>query len=90
MTPLLKAYLELGLVVTDYEFLIEYNAKPVFKWFQDKVCDDRRRAEKEPIFVVRGETSKTKGIVYMGELLWINFVVQTPALSNEKIKKTSC
>ena len=61
LTPLLKKYLEMGLVVTDIECVIEYNGKSVFKWFMDKVCDDRRRADIDPDFKVIGETSKLKG-----------------------------
>ena len=51
----------MGLVVTDIDCVIEYNGKSVFKWFMDKVCDDRRRADIDPDFKVIGETSKLKG-----------------------------
>ena len=45
-TPLLKKYLEMGLVVTNIETVIEYNGKRVFKWFMDEVCNDPRRKNK--------------------------------------------
>ena len=61
LTPLLKKYLEMGLVVTDVSTVIEYNGKDVFSWFMDKVCNDRRRADMDPAFKIQGETSKTKG-----------------------------
>ena len=67
LTPLLKRYLELGLVVTDIELVIEYNDKAVFEWFQDKVCDDRRRADKDPVFAVRGKLVRPKETVAYGQ-----------------------
>ena len=62
LSPLLKKYLEMGLVVTSIEFVIEYNGKCVFEWFMNEVVNDRRMADLNPEYTVRGETSKIKGI----------------------------
>ena len=35
----------MGLVVTNIETVIIYQGKEVFKWFQDEVARDRRRAD---------------------------------------------
>ena len=61
LTPLFKKYMELGLICTDIEWIIEYNPKRVFEWFVDEVVTDRRRSDLDPDWKVRGETSKTKG-----------------------------
>jgi hypothetical protein len=45
LTPLLKWYLENGLVVGDVEYIIKYNPKPCFDWFMNQVCDERRAAD---------------------------------------------
>lgn len=61
LTPLLKKYIEMGLVITDIEFVMEYNPKRCFKWFQDEVVFDRRMADLNPDWEIRGQTSKCKG-----------------------------
>ena len=61
LSTLFKRYLDLGLVCTDIEWVIEYNGKPVFQWFTDKVSNDRRRADLDPDLAIIGETSKTCG-----------------------------
>ena len=61
LTPLLKKYVEMGLVVDDIEFVMEYNPKRCFKWFQDEVVNDRRMADLNSDWKIRGETSKCKG-----------------------------
>ena len=63
LTPLLKKYLQMGLVVTRIELVISYNRKPVvFDWFVEEVCNDRRRADQGGAeFKIKGEASKLKG-----------------------------
>ena len=61
LTPLFKKYIEMGLVCTNIEWIIEYYPKNVFEWFQDKVVDDRRMADLDPAYGIIGETSKTSG-----------------------------
>ena len=41
-TVLMKKYLEMGLIVTDIEWILEYDPQTCFKWFQDDVIHDRR------------------------------------------------
>ena len=62
LTPLLKKYIEMGLIVTRIELVIGYNGKPVFDWFVDEVCNDRRLADLGGVeFKMKGEASKLKG-----------------------------
>ena len=66
LTPLFKKYVEMGLVITDIEFIMEYNPKTCFEWFQDEVVRDRRMADLDPDYKIRGETSKTKANCFYG------------------------
>ena len=62
LTPLVKKYLEMGLIITRVELAIAYNGKPVFEWFMNEVVDDRRRADTGGIDLeMKGEASKLKG-----------------------------
>ena len=61
LTTLFKKYMEMGLVCTNIEWVLEYQPKRVFEWFQNKVVNDRRMADLDPSFAIRGETSKTSG-----------------------------
>ena len=47
LTPLLKKYIEMGLIVTRVELVIGYNGLPVFDWFMKEVSKDRRRVQNE-------------------------------------------
>ena len=58
LTPLFKKYIEMGLVVTSVEWVLEYYSKPVFRWFANEVSDDRRLADMDPDMAILGETSK--------------------------------
>ena len=51
----------MGLVCTNIEWVLECYPKKVFEWFEDKVVDDRRMADLDPAWAIRGETSKTAG-----------------------------
>ena len=61
LTSLLKLYLEMGMLLTDVEFVVQYERKSVFKWFRDQVSDDRRRADLCEENGPRGLASKLKG-----------------------------
>ena len=61
LTPLFKMYIEMGLICTGIEFLLEYNPQPVFQWFTDKVANDRRESDLDPDKGIIGETSKLIG-----------------------------
>ena len=62
LTPLLKKYLQIGLVVTRIELVISDNGKAVFDWFVEEECNDRRRADQGGAeFKMKGEASKLKG-----------------------------
>ena len=61
LTPLFKKYIEMGLVCTNIEWILEYYPNKVFEWFQNKVVDDRRMADLDPAYEIIGETSKTSG-----------------------------
>ena len=66
MTPLFQKYMELGLVCTDIEWLLEYTPKKVFEWFVNDVTDTRRMADMDSSYKIRGETAKTKGNAAVG------------------------
>ena len=55
LTPLFKKYIEMGLVCTNIEWVLEYYPKKVFEWFQDKVVHDRRMADLDPDWTICGE-----------------------------------
>ena len=50
----------MGIVCSDTEWIMEYEPKEVFRWFQDKDIHDRRMTDLNPDFAIRGETSKRK------------------------------
>jgi hypothetical protein len=66
MTPLFKKYIELGLICTDIEWVMEYTPKRVFSWFVDSVTNTRRMADLFPSWKIRGQTAKTKGNATVG------------------------
>ena len=84
LTPLLKQYLKMGLVVTDISLVVEYNGKQVFEWFMEEVCDDRRRADMDPAYAVHGETSKTMGNMGYGGTIMDRTKHTTTSFANEK------
>ena len=50
--------------------MVIYQGKEVFKWFQNEVCRDRRRADLGGLeFQVKGEASKLKGNCGYGRTL---------------------
>ena len=61
LTPLFEKYMEMGLICTNVEWILEFTKKPVFKWFMDYVTDTRRKADLDPAYKIRGETAKTEG-----------------------------
>ena len=62
LTPLLKWYLNQGLVVDDIEFIVSYNGKRCFEWFMDYVCNERRAADLGgPDQMMSGEAAKLMG-----------------------------
>ena len=62
LTPLLKKYLEMGLVVANIEFIISYNGKPFFDAFIKEVTHDHRHADLGGVeYEMREAASKLKG-----------------------------
>ena len=60
----------MGLVVTNMEIVIILQGQEVFKWFQNEVCRDRRRADLGGLeFQVKGDASKLKGNCGYGRTL---------------------
>ena len=58
--------MELGLVCTDIEWVLEYTPKRVFEKFVNNVTDTRRMADMDSSYKIRGETAKTKGNAAVG------------------------
>ncbi len=62
LTPLLKWYLDNGLVVTRLHYFISYNGKECFNWFTKEVTNDRRAADLGGAdLIMKGELSKLMG-----------------------------
>ena len=40
LTTLFNKYIEMGLICTDIQWVLEYQPKPVFQWFVDKIMTD--------------------------------------------------
>ena len=68
-TPLLKWYLEHGLVVTDIYKVIEYIPSACFKNFQDKVSNARRQGDADPSTSIIADTMKLLGNSGYGSLI---------------------
>ena len=60
-TPLLKWYLEHGLVVDNISLIIEYQPRPCFKPFGDAVPVARRGGDKDPAKAILADTFKLLG-----------------------------
>ena len=61
ITPLLQYYLRLGLKVTRIYEVVQFERKPYFKGFVDKVIQARREANLDPKKKVIAESMKTLG-----------------------------
>jgi len=68
ITPLLKWYMEKGLVVTKVHTLYQYNSHPTFKTFTENVSNARRAGDRDPTQQCTAETSKMKGNSGYGKL----------------------
>ena len=68
-TPLLKFYLDLGLVVSDVYTVIEFDPRKCFEKFVNGIADDRRKADKSLIPPIQGDTSKLIGNSAYGSML---------------------
>ena len=67
--PLLKFYLDLGLVVSDVYTVIEFHPRKCFEKFVNGIADDRRKADKCLIPPIQGDTSKLIGNSAYGSML---------------------
>ena len=61
LTPLVKEYIDMGLIVENIEEVVEYNGKSVFGWFMNEISDERRMADLNPDFEIRGLIAKLMG-----------------------------
>ena len=84
LTPLFKKYIEMGLICDKIEWIMEYNPKPVFNWFKDEVVNDRRMADLDPDWIIRGETSKTRGNAFYGRMLMNKAFHTNTTFTNDK------
>ena len=57
-TPLLKFYIEHGLIVNNIYTVIEFTGKQCFRKFIEGIANDRRNADKGIIPTIQGDTSK--------------------------------
>ena len=85
LTPLLKWYLRMGLVVTRIRRVISYNGKTVFASFVEKCVNDRRRADLGGVELkMKGEESKTEMNCSYGRTLMNKSIHTSIAFSNKK------
>ena len=68
-TPLLKFYIDHGLVISHVYKVIEFEPKKCFEKFVNDVADDRRKADKGLIPLIQGDTSKLIGNSAYGSML---------------------
>ena len=61
ITPLLKWYMEHGLVVSNISIVLEYCPKPCFKEFGERVSEARRSGDSDPSKHIVAETFKLLG-----------------------------
>jgi hypothetical protein len=60
-TPLIKWYLEHGLVVSRVHLVIEFTPNPCFASFTEEVSDTRRRGDSDPRFEIFANAMKLIG-----------------------------
>ena len=88
LTPLVKEYLDMGLIVENIEELIEFNGKSVFGWFMDEIIDERRMADLDPDFHIRGLIAKLMGNSGYGRTLMDPYKhTNTTFVSEENVPK---
>ena len=68
-TPLLKFYIDHGLIVTEVYKVIEFEPKKCFDKFINGIAGDRRMADKNLIPPIQGDTSKLIGNSAYGSML---------------------
>lgn len=66
ITPLLKWYLEHGLIVTRIHQVVEFCPSQAFKSFADRVSQDRRDGDRDPNLKAIADTSKLIGNSFYG------------------------
>ena len=85
-TPLLKWYLEKGLVVTKYHTAITYKPVKCFKWFAEWVSNERRKGDLNPDSQIAADTAKLIGNSGYGKLIE-NLLKQTKTFYTSDDKK---
>ena len=68
-TPLIKWYLNHGMVITGVHNLIEYQRGKPFAWFPEEVANARRQADNDPSKKQLGDVSKLKGNSFYGKMI---------------------
>jgi hypothetical protein len=68
-TPLLRWYIEHGLVVDAVYATIEYDAKKIFQWFVDKVTEARRMGDESKAQALLAEIFKLLGNAAYGKFI---------------------
>ena len=69
LTPLLKWYLNHGLVVTQVYQVIEFNPKTCFAQFREEVSEARRKGDVSPDQLLLGDTMKLLGNSAYGSMI---------------------
>ena len=68
-SPLLKWYMNHGMVITGVHNLIGYEPGRPFAWFPEEVANARRQADNDPSKKQLGDVSKLKGNSFYGKMI---------------------
>ena len=68
-SPLLKWYLNHGMVISGVHHLIGYEPGRPFAWFPEEVANARRQADNDPSKKQLGDLSKLKGNSFYGKMI---------------------
>ena len=68
-SPLIKWYLEHGLVITKVHVLLKYIPSRPFQWFTEEVSNARREGDSDPSKKQLGDTFKLKGNSFYGKMI---------------------
>ena len=68
-TALMKKYLQMGLVIDDIDWILDYQPKKCFEWFRDMVINGRRKSDLDHNYAIIGDCLKTLGNAFYGGTL---------------------
>ena len=86
-TPLLKWYIDHGIVASNVSLTVQYEPKAVFEWFGEHVTNMRREADKDSSSNLTADSAKLKGNSAYGKFLEdVEKHLNTKFISKKKVK----